>query len=453
VRSPLTVCVERLQKTAGPAANSENIAALSARLLKNHGTFQACSRIILMDFGLTVRLLRIANSARFKQGGNTVTSVSHAAAMLGTDSLTQLIDTVPRHKLSRPVRELVALSHLTAVMARNLISRLEPRYAEEAYICGLLRNIGELSYALEMPDDYKKVLAGSQGHLAGLRDSFQRHSHFEFDELSTGLLFHWSLQGSLVLAALSTPDALLVQSGHPETDIALAASLAHHICMAYFRGEPAERDNTMRSCSVALATQYQMREAQVENFCRSSLESLDELMLRIGVSADGLRLTQWLQSGLTNATVPAAADTPFTTETTIFELLQFAIDKGVDRAAWLPIVDQTISLGAAAGSGWPGEGARELASLIQPRKPPFLLAFGQRQDVWIDFAKDDRFCESPLALKLKPTAFFLLPVCEAKRTRGCLYFDLAMKRDFAPESLLPTLSALRDHMATKMLAT
>lgn len=452
VRSPLTVCVERLQKTAGPAANKENIVALSARLLKNHGTFDACSRIILRDFGLTVRLLRIANSALFKQSGNTVTSVSHAAAMLGTDALTQMIETVPRHKLSQPVRELVALSHLTAVMARNLISRLEPRYAEEAYICGLFRNIGELTYALEMPDDYKKVLAGSQGDLAGLRGSCQRHSQFEFDELTTGLLFHWAFQGSLVLAALSTPDALLVQAGHPETDIALAASLAHYICTAYFRGEPGERDNIMRFCWAPLANQYHMREAQVEYLSRTCLESLDELMLSMGVSADGLRLTDWLQSGLANATVAATVDTLFTAGTTIPELLQYAIAKGVDRAAWLPIIDQMMILGDSAGSGWPGDGAWELMSLIQPRKPPFLLAFGQRQDVWIDFAKDERFRESPLALKLKPVAFFLLPVCDAKTIRGCLYFDLSKKRDFAPETLIPALSALRDHLARNMPA-
>jgi len=451
VRSPLTVCVEHLQHTAGPAANSENIVALAAKLSKDRSTLQACAQIILRDLGLTVRLLRIANSAMFNHAGTTVTSVTHAAALLGTDALGQMIDTVPRNRLTRPVLELVALSHLTAVMARNLIWRWEPRYSEEAYISGLFRNIGELSYALELGDEYNKILTGSQGTLCGLRHSCQRLLHFDFDELAGAMLSHWAFHGPPVLAAHSTPEALLAQSGNPDADVALAASLAHHICMAYFRGEPAERDKAMRGCWAPLAKQYHIREAQVESLCQSSLESLDELFHRMNLTADHLRLANWLQSGKAAAAAAAVAS-PLTARTTVSALLQNALAAGVDRAAWLPFINQNVSLGASAGSGWPGNGARELVTLIHPRKPPFLLAFGQRQDVWIDLAKDDRFRDSPLVLKFQPSAFYLLPVSDTRRIRGCLYFDLSTKHEFSPESLLPGLCALRDHMATSMLA-
>jgi len=452
VRSPLTVCVEHLQQSAGPAASIENAGALAAKLLTDQNTLQACSQIILRDLGLTLRLLRIANSVLLNPGGKAVTSVTHAAALLGTDALAQIVDTVPRHKLAHPARELVALCHLTAVMARNLMGRLEPRYAEEAFVSGLFRNIGELCFALEMPEDYRKILAGSQGQMIGLRASCQRQTHFDFDELSAGLLQHWSLHGPPVLAAQSTPEALFAQHGNPEAEIALAASLAHVITVAHFRCEASEREKLMRPCWAALAKHYIVREAQVENLCAACLESTEGLLAGMDVSKDKLRLREWLPAvaGAEPRVSTAAAAPP--SQTTISALLQSAIAKGIDRAAWLRFADPIISMGASAGSGWPPDGASELPRLIHPRKPPYLLAFGQRQDVWIDFVKDHRFRETPLAATLQPSAFFLLPVCDGRRVRGCLYFDWASKRDYSPETLLPALSALRDYMATNMLA-
>ena len=54
-RSPLVVCVDHLQQTAGPAANNENAVALATKLL-TAGTLQSCARTIQQDFGLTLRL-------------------------------------------------------------------------------------------------------------------------------------------------------------------------------------------------------------------------------------------------------------------------------------------------------------------------------------------------------------------------------------------------------------
>jgi hypothetical protein len=427
------------------------VAALAAKLLTDRSTLQACARIVLSDLGLTLRFLRIANSAMFNASGKTVMNVTHAAALLGTDAMTQIIDTVPRNLMDRPARELAVLSQITAVMARSLMGRMEPRFAEEAFIAGMFRNVGELNYAIDMPESYQQVLAGSHGNMVGLKASCLMHSHFDFDELAAELLECWSLHGAPVLAAHSTPEALFAQHGNPEADIALTASLAHTIAVAYLRCETAEREKMMRPCWPALSKVFQMREAQVESFCRGCVEASADLMERMAVTREGFRLKDWVPVVPETLTVAnAAAILPPGSSTK--GLLETAISRGVDRAAWLPYHDPVVSLGSVAGDHWPQDGPADLPQLVNPRKPPYLLAFGHRQDVWIDFAKDNRFKESPLALAMKPAAFFLLPVVEGRRVRGCLYFDWASKRDVAPETVMPALTALRDFMATNMLA-
>ncbi|HEU0124032.1 MAG TPA: HDOD domain-containing protein [Bryobacteraceae bacterium] len=451
-RSPLTICVEQLQQAAGPAASHENIVALSAKLLTDSSTLQACARIILRDLGLTLRLLRIANSVMFNHIGSTVMSVTHAAALMGTDALSQMVDSVPRHALPRPARELVALSHLTAVIARTLVSRVEPRYGEEAFVSGLFRNIGEVCYVLECPAEYQKLLFGSQGQMIGLRAACRSQNRFEFDELTAGLLQNWSLHGAPVLSAQSTPDALFAQHGNQDADIALAASVAHVIVTANFRCDIQERDKVMRYCLPVLAKAYRMRDAQVPELCFGALESVYGLMQQLNLSRDRLRLREWIPETKPEQKAPAPVSTVLPKGATMATLLDTAITYGVDRAAWLPYAEPVVKVSRLAGQGWPGNAVEALPGLLHPRKPPFLLAFGQRQDVWIDFAKDDRFASSDLAKMLRPEAFFLLPVSDGKRVRGCLYFDWTRRRDFAAESLVPPLSALRDYVATSMPA-
>lgn len=448
-RSPLADCVKFLQHTAGPAAHAENALALAAKVRTGQSTIQACAGIILGDLALTLRVLRMANSVMFNLGGITVINVTHAAALMGTDALAQIVDTAPRHTLPRPARELTALCHLSAVIARKLMGRLEPRYAEEAFVSGLFRNIGELFYALERPDDYRKILAGSRGQMAGMRPACRAHARFDFDELSAGLLRNWSFHGAPVLATQSEPEALLAQTKGPEAEIALAASLGHIIMTASFRCDPRDREKAMRHGTGPLAAQFHVRGPQVEQLSEFALESVSALLARMGITREDLRLREWAPAEAVKAEAGPGVEGQ-TAVPAVETVLKSAIAKGVDRAAWLPCSGRTVTVSALAGRGWPADATELLPRLLPPRKPPYLLAFEQRQDVWIDFAKDDRFQESLLAATIRPAVFFLLPVCEGRAVRGCLYFDWISRRDFPPELLLPALFSLRDSFAKNM---
>ena len=449
-RSPLQTCLDQLQRSAGPPPAPDALAALSARLNSSQVNLQSCGRILERDFGLSLRLLRTVNSALFNHGGATTFSVTHAAALLGTDALVQLIDTSSRQLLFSPVRELVALSHLTAALAGSLMARHEPRSVEEASVSALFRNIGEICFALDFPGDYDAVVRRSLGYVVGLRAACRSLHHLEFDELSAGLLNLWSFHGAPVLAAQSTPESLFAQHGHPESDVALAASLAHVLATAYFRCESAERDKLIRPCLPILAQHYHLRDRHLPELCGYAAEEFEPHLASMGLQLDQLRLRRFLPGEDAPDPVETAVSVP--PGATLASILRTAIDKGVDRAAWLSYREPDVRLEAAAGDGWPAGDPAGLVPLIHPRKPPFLLAFGQRQDVWIDFAKDNRFLSTPLAQTLQPAAFFLLPVYEGRRVRGCLYFDWAKHRDHAPETILPALTALRDVIGSRIAA-
>ncbi|MBM3784852.1 MAG: HDOD domain-containing protein [Acidobacteria bacterium] len=452
VLSPLDVAVQHLQHAPGPPAIGENAFALAGKLLSDQSTIQAGARIIERDLGLTLRLLRMVNSAMFNHAGRTILSVTHASALIGTDMMSQLLETVPRNAIPRPARELVVLSQIAGHFSWVLMARVEPRWTEDAFIAGLFRNMGEVMVALEQPEDYQHILHLSGGTLPGLRAGCRRHLHFDFDELTAMLLNTWSLHGAPDLAARSTPEALLAQGTQSETMMALAAALGHSLTQACFRAEDKDRDSVLRACWPALARIFRVRDVHLPELCDIVFKSVEGLAKATQVSREQLRLKPWVPEAAPEAR-PAEAPVvagAIAGGATIESILRSALGHGMDRAAWLPLVESGIGVPWLEGEGWPAGVSSEIDTLFPVRKPPFLLAFSQRRDVWIDCGKDDRYNNTGMVKRLLPAAFFLLPVCEGRTVKGCLYFDWSKRRDQPPETLLATLQALRDFMAANI---
>lgn len=446
VRTPLQSCVDLLQQASGPATISDYASELSYRLASDNSGMKTCARVIECDIGLTLRLLRAANSAMVNHGERLVLNVTHAASLLGTDALASLVTAIPRTAIPRPTRELVVLSQIAGNLSWTLMARIEPRWCEEAFIAGLLRNLGEVMISQERRDDYRNMLASSGGTLTGLRAAARTALQFDFDELTAALLGAWSIRGAAALAAQSTPEALAAQPPGPENEVALAACLGHLITQAVFRAEPKDRDGILKHGLPALAQFFHVRDSHIADLCDNAFSAVEPIAKAARVTREELLLRHWISKS-TDAPAPPARITAPSESTSVRGVLRSAIEQGMDRAAWLPFESGVIGLVELCGNGWPSSATSLLPAVVLPKRPPFLLAFGQRQDVWIDMVKDDRFAQTDFARKLDPKAFLLLPVSQGRTVRGCLYFDWTTVRDRPADSMLPQLAALRDQIS------
>jgi putative nucleotidyltransferase with HDIG domain len=147
-----------------PAVLIELRTALDARGT-NAGTV---ARIVGQDPALTAKLLQLANSAFFgtsrKYAAGTVVSIEDAVILLGMATVEQLALITGLMVAFDGQQEVVGISpeemrrHTTLVaeIAANLMT--SRRFAEEAYIGGLLHDLGKLVLACRLPDSYRGIL-------------------------------------------------------------------------------------------------------------------------------------------------------------------------------------------------------------------------------------------------------------------------------------------------------
>ena len=110
------------------------------------------SAVIAKDASLTIRLLRLANSAFFRAGG-PITTIDQAIRMIGFNRLRvmalslSLKDTFPMHRVGPLDYELFWKSSLyQALIAKALAQRLRTGKPDEAFVAGLVIEIGLLIF-------------------------------------------------------------------------------------------------------------------------------------------------------------------------------------------------------------------------------------------------------------------------------------------------------------------
>ncbi|MCG3138272.1 MAG: hypothetical protein HJJLKODD_02134 [Phycisphaerae bacterium] len=131
----------------------------------NNVSYKQLSQVIQTDPGLAVRILRVANSALYGQSSK-VNSITRALTVIGLNEVRSI---GLGYKLANVIKE-HASSHfdfeafweqslMMAVLAREIARHRKSPQVEEAFLVGLLQNIGVVVLSGQREAEYQQVLA------------------------------------------------------------------------------------------------------------------------------------------------------------------------------------------------------------------------------------------------------------------------------------------------------
>lgn len=123
------------------------------------------SEVILKDPGLTARVLRMANSS-FYAYYKKITTVNQAVMVMGINAVKYFILSITvlnqlntqREKSRINIKQLWTHFLEVASASKNLAAAIGYKIPEEAYVAGILHDVGIILLEREFPDEYLKVL-------------------------------------------------------------------------------------------------------------------------------------------------------------------------------------------------------------------------------------------------------------------------------------------------------
>ncbi len=190
------------------------------------------AQTISYDKSLTAQCLRIANSALFRQRGDVAT-VREAVLALGLWRIRDLAFSCSLPlmfaNLSSGVGKQVFWRHGlgTALVSQNLAQMLGAANHEQAYLCGLLHDIGILVNAILFPQDFRHVLEEATREKDPIDEVEQRILGFTHAESGRILAEIWRLPVEVA--------EVIEYHVHPEeqkspNDVTAIVSIADQIC-------------------------------------------------------------------------------------------------------------------------------------------------------------------------------------------------------------------------------
>ena len=475
-------CVKMLTEKPDFPSFSQHVQSILAAVDHDDVSPRELTGLILRDYSLSLALLRAANAHNFS--GRQIVSITHAVALLGTEAVRHLASglRIFEHFHDQPagVRELMTLSILSANHARDLGKRFPDVKPEEAYLCGLVRNLGEVLAAYYLPAEYARILKLAQEHRQTLESACLAVLLFSFEDLGGAITRFWGMPDRVVLSQRGTfPKGISATS--PHAHLLAAVSLGHQMTTAVYRSAPESGGAHLKNCLEEHYPWLPLKHAEVDEILAAAIPATQESLASTGLRLDELRLQEQTRRvlaamsgancGPSAATVTAEdkalerltlerltkevcalVDSPsgFDLNTLILMVLEALYrGGGFDRVIFAFVNQHRTFIEGRIGLG---EGADELIGQFRFRMSrgggPVSAALHAKRSVVADARREDTSRIGPL---FGSACFGLYPMVVADRVVGCIFMDSRNPRPSFKSRELHLFDRLRDSLASAFI--
>jgi len=210
-------------------AMSPHVQELVSLASDSRASSDQLARVILKDYSLTNKVLQLVNSAYYGLS-QKVSSISRAVTIIGFETVRNMAcgialfedfvnSGVERDGISR----LMTRSFLAGMWARSLCGewrlKVQP---EEAFICSLLRNLGQVILCLHLPDIYQAMEEGRNRGLNDEEAAWNAVGGIGAGEIGQEVARFWNMSDKIVAAMEVAPPL----PGNPADEISMIRCLA-----------------------------------------------------------------------------------------------------------------------------------------------------------------------------------------------------------------------------------
>ncbi|WP_137938705.1 serine/threonine protein kinase [Chitinivorax sp. B] len=232
----LEFLLRRIRLKSDFPALSQAISAINKISNADEESLHALSAVILKDFSLTNKLLRLVNSASYGNFGGTISTISRAVIILGFEVVRNLAITLIlfEHLQNRSqavqLRDEVIRTFFSGLMARMLEQKLGSRSHEESFIGAMFQNLGRLLGTFYLFDEAMEIQRA-------VRQDGQVSERAEiavlgltYAELGMGIARAWNFPDKIIDAMAPLPGKLKVPRNGQER-LRAVSGLANRLTM------------------------------------------------------------------------------------------------------------------------------------------------------------------------------------------------------------------------------
>jgi len=315
MKHALDSCFDQRKPHPQPAQISEGIHStvdFLLRRMKHKGDFPAFSKylieinqlastesdasasdlanLILRDYALTTRLLRLVNSAFYGSYGGGIKSVSQAVVVLGFEEVRiaatgLLLFSHLRKKpgLSELTDELL-LSFMSGILARDLAPLLEVKDKEEAGICAMFRNLGKHLAIYYFPEEFQEIQKKMASGASDEETASQSVLGIAYSELGVSIANSWKFPETIINSMQTIQNAK--KGGKDVVDLRELAIFANEVSWLAAHTAHHRKEHLLASLLSRYQPAFRLTLDDLVNFANVAVEKLRNYAEIVGVDPE-----------------------------------------------------------------------------------------------------------------------------------------------------------------------
>lgn len=315
-QSTIDFLLRRMRHKSDFPALSESVSTINKITGSEKESVSNLSNSILKDFSLTNKILRMVNSAYYRQaGGGSISTISRAVLVLGFDAVSNIAITVMlfEHLQNKAnathLKEEFLRANLAAILAKDIGEMTSLRDVEQAFICSMFHNLGRLLSQYYFPDESEEIKRVIEQKPCSEETAAVQVLGISFEDLGTGIARTWGFPNLIVNSMRKLPAGNVRKANTVEERMRVLSAFANELCTMISDGQPEQQQKELHKVKVRFGENITLNEQALRETMEKSFLEVAQFAGIIGInlkqSAFGRQIKMW-----TAKTEPAAQVEP-----------------------------------------------------------------------------------------------------------------------------------------------
>jgi eukaryotic-like serine/threonine-protein kinase len=279
-QSTLDFLLRRMRHKSDFPALSKTISDINKIVSSDRDGSANLAKVILKDFALTNKLLKMVNTAVYGQFGSTISTISRAVVILGFENIRNAAITLllfdhlqNKAQAGQLVDETIA-TFFNGLIARSLASKYGIKDGEEAFICSMFYNLGRLLatfYFYEETLEINKLM--EQKNMSEAHAS-QMVLGISYEELGTGIARAWHFPDQIIHSMRQVGEGTVRKAGTEQEKLRVMAGLSNELSKIAANTPVAERGKELAKLIGRYGESMPLNEKHLISVMEDSLEEI-----------------------------------------------------------------------------------------------------------------------------------------------------------------------------------
>ncbi len=248
----------------------------------NKASAKQLANVILTDYSLTNKLLKLVNSSFYGQFGGRVTSIYKAVVILGFEqvrlaaSTLMLFTHMQKGEATSELRDSMIRSFMSGIIARDLTSRAGIRKTEFAFICSMFHGLGKNLTIYYFPEEYAEIKHDMATNDRDIQNAARSILGISMDELGVGVARAWKFPENIVYSMRGLPDGPVEEPDSVLDNLRHYSVFANELCELTGGGIFANRGKPLSRLIQRFEQSFSISKKEVLKLLNSEIEMVQK---------------------------------------------------------------------------------------------------------------------------------------------------------------------------------